>query len=102
MQSAIKSLFLIRDVYIFHAAFTGFETANKYKVKNSMGQQMYFAAEDTDCCTRNCCGPMRPFDIRILDNSQNEVIHLNRPLRCSTCWFPCCLQVSDLRVAVPR
>ena len=30
--------------YIF-TAFTGWETANKYKIKNSMGQQVYFAAE---------------------------------------------------------
>ncbi|XP_069976263.1 phospholipid scramblase 2-like [Penaeus vannamei] len=73
-------------------AFTGFETSNKYKVKNSLGQQMYFAAEDTDCCTRQCCGPMRPFDMKIMDNSQNEVIHLNRPLACDSCLFPCCLQ----------
>lgn len=27
------------------SAITGFETANKYVVKNSMGQQVYFAAE---------------------------------------------------------
>lgn len=80
--------------FAFHlTAFTGFETSNKYKVQNSMGQQIYFAAEDTDCCTRNCCGPLRPFDMQILDNTQNEVIHLSRPLACDTCWFPCCLQV---------
>ncbi|XP_076363257.1 phospholipid scramblase 1-like [Tachypleus tridentatus] len=73
-------------------AFTGFETANKYEVKNNMGQKLYFAAEDTDCCTRNCCGPMRPFDMKILDNGGREVIHLYRPLRCDSCCFPCCLQ----------
>ncbi|KAF5291898.1 hypothetical protein FQR65_LT11382 [Abscondita terminalis] len=73
-------------------AFTGFETANKYTVKNSLGQKVYYAVEDTDCCTRNCCGPRRPFDMKILDNYSNEVIHLNRPLRCDSCWFPCCLQ----------
>jgi len=38
---------------MFCAAFTGFETANKYSVKNSLGQKVYFAAEDTDCCTRS-------------------------------------------------
>ena len=30
--------------FIFKA-FTGFETNNKYKICNSMGQQVYFAAE---------------------------------------------------------
>lgn len=73
-------------------AFTGFETANKYTIKNSLGQKVYYAVEDTDCLTRNCCGPRRPFDMKILDNYRNEVIHLNRPLRCDSCFFPCCLQ----------
>ena len=73
-------------------AFTGFETSNKYEIKNSLGQVMYFAMEDSDCCTRNCCGPERPFDMRILDNSQREVIHLERPLRCSSSCCICCLQ----------
>jgi len=73
-------------------AFTGFETANKYVVKNSLGQQVYYAVEDTDCCTRQCCGPSRPFDIRILDGQQREVIHLSRPLRCQCCICFCCLQ----------
>ncbi|XP_041483617.1 phospholipid scramblase 2-like isoform X2 [Lytechinus variegatus] len=73
-------------------AFTGFETANKYEIKNTVGQQVYFAAEDSDCCTRNCCGKSRCFDMKILDNTQREVIHIERPLRCTTCWCPCCLQ----------
>ncbi|GFG29964.1 hypothetical protein Cfor_11749 [Coptotermes formosanus] len=73
-------------------AFTGFETQNKYTIKNSTGQKVYYAVEDSDCLTRNCCGPLRPFDMKILDNFKNEVIHLNRPLACDSCWFPCCLQ----------
>ncbi|KAG0715728.1 Phospholipid scramblase 2 [Chionoecetes opilio] len=80
-------------------AFTGFETANKYKVLNTMGQQLYYAKEDSDCCTRNCCGPLRPFDMKILDNNQMEVMHLNRPLACTSCCFPCCLQ--SLEVSSP-
>ncbi|KAK8729745.1 hypothetical protein OTU49_008295 [Cherax quadricarinatus] len=83
---------LIKQKVELLEAFTGFETCNKYKVQNSLGQQVYFAAEDTDCCTRQCCGPMRPFDMKIMDNAQNEVIHLNRPLACASCCFPCCLQ----------
>ena len=71
---------------------TGFETANKYLVFNSMGQQVYKAKEQSDCCTRNICGPIRPFDMDITDNSGNPVIHLERPLACTSCFFPCCLQ----------
>lgn len=77
----------------------GFETSNKYTIKNSMGQKVFYAVEDTDCCTRNCCGPVRPFDMKILDHTKREVIHLYRPLRCSTCWCPCFLQ--KLEVMAP-
>ncbi|XP_005111960.1 phospholipid scramblase 2 [Aplysia californica] len=81
-------------------AFTGFETNNKYEVLNTMGQRVYMAVEDTCCCTRCCCGASRPFDMKILDNHKKEVMHLSRPLRCSTCWCPCCLQ--KMTVEAPK
>ncbi|KAG1670556.1 Phospholipid scramblase 2 [Nymphon striatum] len=81
-------------------ALTGFETANKYTIKNSLGQKVFYAVEDTDWCTRNCCGPARPFDMKILDNIGKEVIHLYRPYRCSSCWFPCCLQKLEVQSPV--
>lgn len=73
-------------------AFIGFETNNQYEVKNSMGQKIYKAKEKNDCCTRNCCGSLRSFDMKIKDNSDREVIRMIRPYRCASCWFPCCLQ----------
>ncbi|XP_055607416.1 phospholipid scramblase 1 isoform X1 [Uranotaenia lowii] len=96
--TSIDQLLVKQKVELLEA-FTGFETANKYTVKNTLGQKVYWAAEDTDCCTRNCCGPARPFDMKILDFYQNEVMHLNRPLRCQSCCFPCCLQT--LEVSAP-
>jgi len=77
----------------------GLETANKYKIKNVLGQNVYKAVEDTECCTRIVCGPARPFDMIIKDNADREVIHLNRPMRCQSCCFPCCLQ--ELEVSSP-
>lgn len=77
-------------------AITGFETNNKFNVKNSMGQKVYWAAEVNDCCTRNCCGPLRRFKMKVYDAYQNEVIHLRRPAACDTCCFPCCLQSIDV------
>lgn len=71
---------------------TGWETNNRYKISNSIGQQVFFAIEDTDTCTRQCCGPGRPFEMKILDNMQREVIHLSRPLRCRGFMCPCSLQ----------
>jgi hypothetical protein len=76
---------------------TGFETANKYRIRNTLGQQVYFAAEQSDCLTRQCCGQARPFSMAILDNTQREVIHIERPLRCqSLCCF-CCLQQIEVQ-----
>uniref|UniRef100_A0A8B9TJ46 Phospholipid scramblase n=1 Tax=Anas platyrhynchos TaxID=8839 RepID=A0A8B9TJ46_ANAPL len=68
----------------YFSVFLGFESNNKYEIKNTLGQRIYFAVEDTDCCTRNFCGPSRPFTIR-------------RPLRCSSCCFPCCLQEIEIQ-----
>lgn len=61
-----------------------------------LSSKVYWAVEENDCCTRNCCGPARPFDMKIMDTYRNQVIHLNRPLACSSCWFPCCLQTMEV------
>ncbi|XP_056645887.1 phospholipid scramblase 2 isoform X1 [Diorhabda sublineata] len=91
----IDQLLVQQKVEILEA-LTGFETQNKFTVKNSLGQKVYYAVEDSDCLTRNCCGPLRPFDMKILDNYRNEVIHLHRPLACDSCCFPCCLQSMEV------
>merc|ERR1719334_2915302 len=66
----------------------GLETSNKYRIKNSLGQNVYKAVEDTECCTRLLCGPQRAFDMMIKDNADREVLHLNRPYACQSCFFP--------------
>ncbi|XP_035676334.1 phospholipid scramblase 1-like isoform X3 [Branchiostoma floridae] len=97
-MTQIDQLLVKQQVELLEA-FTGFETNNKYKIMNSQGQQVYFAAEDNDCCSRQCCGNIRSFEMKIMDNSQNEVIHLSRPLRCMHCMWACCLQ--ELEVQSP-
>lgn len=91
-------LFIKQKVELLEV-FVGFETNNKYTVKAGNGQKMFYAMEDVDCCTRNCCGKGRPFDMKILDLNQREVIHLDRPLRCDSCFCPCCLQ--EITVSCP-
>ncbi|XP_063729770.1 phospholipid scramblase 1-like [Symsagittifera roscoffensis] len=74
-------------------AFVGFEGENKYAIKNVTGQQCYFAAEQSGCCSRQCCSNKRAFLIKIIDNTQREVIHVRRSFNCcaqSCCWLPCC------------
>lgn len=78
-------------------AFIGFETNNQYEIKNSLGQKIYKAKEKNDCCTRNCCGSLRSFDMKIKDTGDREVIRLIRPFRCVSCWCPCCLQEMEVQ-----
>ncbi|EDV39851.1 uncharacterized protein Dana_GF10228 [Drosophila ananassae] len=76
---------------------TGFESKNRFKVKNSLGQNVYYAYEESDCCTRNLLGRSRPFEMKILDNFQNEVLHLRRPFRCEIlCCFPSCMNAVEV------
>lgn len=77
---------------LLHPALIGFESNNKYEVRNAMGQNVFYAVEENDCLSRQCCGPLRPFTIHILDNFGQEVITITRPLKCMSCFFPCCLQ----------
>ncbi|NXK60011.1 PLS5 scramblase, partial [Sylvietta virens] len=80
-------------------AILGRETSSKYEIKNPLGQRVYFAVEENGCCDRGLCSPLRPFTIRIADNAGREVIRVTRPLRCSSCCFPCFLQ--ELEVQSP-
>ncbi|XP_072944285.1 phospholipid scramblase 1-like [Epargyreus clarus] len=93
--SLIDSLLIHQTIDVLEVV-VGYERNNRYIIKNSVGQKVYFAKEETDCCTRNCWGSMRPFDMKILDNFENEVMHLYRPLACSGCCFPCCLQTLEV------
>eukprot|EP00128_Syssomonas_multiformis_P017206 Colp12_sorted_trinity150504_noHs@9021 len=69
-------------------AFTGFETNSKFQIKNREGQQVFFAAEDTDCCTRQCCGSARPFVINVLGNNMQPVMRAKRGFRFSSPYCP--------------
>lgn len=96
--TAVDQLIIKQKVEMLEA-FLGFETNNKYSVKNSMGQKVFDAVEKNDCCTRLLCGSMRSFDMKIKDLQGNEVMHLYRPYRCTSCLCPCCLQ--EIEVQAP-
>ncbi|XP_061196529.1 phospholipid scramblase 2-like [Saccostrea echinata] len=69
----------------------GWETANKYKIKTKSGQQIYFAAEESNACARQICGPKRGFTMHITDNMGEEVIRVTRPFKCfaGCAWCAC-------------
>nr|XP_023415960.1 phospholipid scramblase family member 5 [Cavia porcellus] len=77
----------------------GTETSNKYEIKNSLGQRIYFAVEESLCFNRTFCSTLRSCTLKITDNSDQEVITVNRPLRCNSCWCPCYLQ--ELEIQAP-
>lgn len=79
-------------VYFAPLVILGTETSNKYEIKNSLGQRIYFAVEESICFNRTFCSTLRSCTLRITDNSGREVITVNRPLRCNSCWCPCYLQ----------
>lgn len=96
--TTIDQLFVKQKVDLLEA-FIGFETNNKYTIKNAMGQKLFWAKEKNDCCTRNCCGSIRPMEMKIIDANDREVIHLSRPLRCDDCCCPHFLQ--EMKVTAP-
>eukprot|EP00128_Syssomonas_multiformis_P004883 Colp12_sorted_trinity150504_noHs@15699 len=91
--TAVNHIFVQQLIELLEA-FTGFETCNKYQIKNALGQQVFFAAEDTDCCTRQCCGSMRPFEIKIHDNAMRHVMLLRRDFRFNSPYAPCLLPIN--------
>lgn len=84
---------------LLNAALVGFESNNKYEVRNTLGQNVFYAVEENDCLSRQCCGPLRPFSIHVLDNYGQEIITITRPIRCMSCFFPCCLQEVSLHIS---
>ena len=70
-------------------AFTGWEGANQYVIKNTVGQQVYYAAEKSNCCERQCCLNARSFEMRIVDNLNQDVMLIRRPLRCTSPCYCC-------------
>ncbi|KAH8035556.1 hypothetical protein HPB51_006312 [Rhipicephalus microplus] len=75
------------------AVLVPYEQQNKYVVKNTMGQFIFMANEESDLASRCCLGSCRPFEMALLDYRSVEVMRLYRPLRCDSCLCFCCLQV---------
>ncbi|XP_071945547.1 phospholipid scramblase 2-like [Antedon mediterranea] len=79
---------LVHQVVELLEAFTNWETPNRYQIKNSLGQQVYYAFEESDVCQRQCCGPSRGFIMHIVDNTNQEVMRVSREFKCCAgcCW----------------
>lgn len=88
----------IHQVFDIVEVALGWEKNNKYRICNGQDQQFMYAKEDTDCMTRQCCGPSRPFLMNITDNQGQQLLSLDRPLRCQGSFMWCCyLQEMDIQ-----
>jgi len=87
MGTQIDQVLVKQQVELLEA-FTGWEQNNKYKILNNQGQQIYFAAEESSMCQRQCCGSARGFVIHITDNMNTEVLRLRRDFKfcAGCCW----------------
>jgi len=86
--SQVDQLLVHQQIEVFEL-LTNWETKNRYMVKNSVGQQVYFAQEESDECQRQCCGPSRGFIMHITDNLGQEVIRVRREFKCCAGWNCC-------------
>jgi uncharacterized protein YxjI len=95
---------LVHQVVEILEAFTGWETANRYAIKNSMGQQVYYASEESDTCARQLCAAKRGFTMHIQDNMQQEVMKVERTFKyCGgcNCLAACDACQMDIKVESP-
>lgn len=83
----LDQLLVKQKVELFEV-FTGYEMANKYTIRNSVGQQVYHAKEESGHCARQCCGPRRPFTMHVYDNKDEEIIEIEKPFKCM-CYGQC-------------
>ncbi|XP_015587206.1 phospholipid scramblase 2 isoform X2 [Cephus cinctus] len=92
---ALDTIFVHQHVEVLEA-ITGWETLNKYMIKDVRGQVIFQVEEESNVCSRCCCGNNRPFDMKIINSSMREVLTVSRPLRCNTCLCPCFLQEMEV------
>jgi len=69
-----------------------YEGANKYKVKDIAGNDMYFVAEESGCLMRQCCSPWHTMTLHMTDMRGVKVLTMHRPwaLNC------CCLELGNM------
>lgn len=78
-------------------ALSGFETENQYDIfgmQGGLSQQVLYAAEQSECCGRQCCGSSRAFKMHLfgVGDTSRPLLSIDRPLRCKPPVGCCYLQ----------
>ena len=71
--------------------FTGFETANRYRVLTPEGEEAMFAYEESGMLSRQFMGSHRPLNLHVIDNNGQPIINAYR----NFFWFFSHLNVQD-------
>ena len=80
-------------------ALVGFETGNKYSIKDQAGNKIFYAAEESSCLWRNLWQAGRPFTLVVRDRTGQNVLMFDRPCNCVCCFG--CLCPDSLSVSTP-
>ncbi len=76
--------------------FNRYEGENMFEISDRLGHVILRATEDSNCCSRQCCERLRPFEMIIKDRQSKTVIKMTRPHRCDNCiCCPCLNQVTN-------
>nr|XP_039252754.1 phospholipid scramblase 1-like [Styela clava] len=77
---------------------TGIDMANRYQVLDGGNRLSYFVYEESECCNRVFCKENRGFIMHMMDNTNQEVLRMERIFRCCTgcCWFKSCGHILDI------
>ncbi|KAK7485383.1 hypothetical protein BaRGS_00023331, partial [Batillaria attramentaria] len=73
---------LIKQAIHALEVLTVFEVRNKFRLYNSIGQQCYFAFEESDFFQRQFCCANRWFVYHITDNMQQDVFRVRHEFQC--------------------
>ena len=101
--------FFVREKVAWFEEIVGWEQANRYRIywrpenyppganpnENELrgleSHHVFDAKEDSDVCSRQCCGPWRPFRVDVYDSRTKQVaFYFERPFQCTLpCEFFC-------------
>lgn len=77
----------------------GWESPNKYSVRDEFGNKIFYVGEVSNVCGRQLCGNRRPFKLDVKDKNGASILLIDRDLDCD---FFCGLFCPDkVRVSAP-
>ena len=78
MELANHRELIVRQSREMLEVFTGFETANRYRVLTPEGQDVMYAYEDSGMMSRQFLGNNRPLSLHVLDSNREPILNANR------------------------